>query len=80
MKITNFVYKGYSYSDEKLSSWSTYFEYLLWLRNNEILFESNTYFTQNGGFYINNGNSANNYFPEYRYMFGLVLLKLQSHK
>ena len=44
--------------DAKCGSWRTYFEYLLYLRNNEILFESNNYFTQNGSFYIENGNPA----------------------
>ena len=37
------------------SSWSIYFEYLLYLRNNKILFESNNYFTQTGSFYEENG-------------------------
>ncbi len=49
---------------EKLSSWRTYFEYLLWLRNNKILFESNNYFTQNSLFYKENGNPANSYWPK----------------
>jgi len=53
------------YKSRKLSSWRTYFEYLLWLRNNEILFESNNYFTQNGSFYKENGNPAHSNWPEY---------------
>ena len=58
----NFVHES-----RKLSSWRTYFEYLLWLRNNEILFESNNYFTQNGVFYKENGNPAHDHWPEYPY-------------
>lgn len=44
--------------NRKFSSWRIYFEYLLRLRNNAILFESNNYFTQNGSFYKENGNPA----------------------
>ena len=70
------------YKSRKLSSWRTYFEYLLWLRNNEILFESNNYFTQNGSFYIENGNpvlrrgpkSPYNWFPSIRKNIGNINL------
>jgi len=41
----------------KLSSWRTYFEYLYHLRNNQILFDTNTYYTETGSFYIKNGES-----------------------
>lgn len=41
----------------KLSSWTTYFEYLYHLRNNQILFDTNTYYTETGSFYIKNGES-----------------------
>jgi hypothetical protein len=56
---------NFVHNSRKLSSWRTYFEYLLWLRNNEILFESNNYFTQNGSFYKENGNPAHYSWPEY---------------
>jgi len=56
---------NFVHDSRKLSSWRTYFEYLLWLRNNEILFESNNYFTQNGVFYKENGNPAHYNWPEY---------------
>ena len=52
----------------KLSSWRTYFEYLLWLTNNKILFDSNTYFTQNGQFYKENGIPAHYSWPEYPFV------------
>ena len=65
----NFVHEVSIYnrvvSGEKYASWRTYFEYLLCLRNNEILFESNNYFTQNGSFYKKNGDPAANNLPEY---------------
>ena len=57
----NFVHESFI-----LSSWRTYFQYLHGLRNNEILFESNNYFTQNGVFYKKVGNPANAW-PEYPY-------------
>jgi len=56
---------NFVYGRGKISSWRTYFEYLLWLRNNEILFESNNYFTQNGSFYKENGIPAHYSWPEY---------------
>lgn len=56
----NFVHENH-----ELSSWRTYFEYLLWLRNNEILFESTNYFTQFGSFYKENGNPAHYNWPDY---------------
>ena len=54
--------------NRKLSSWRTYFEYLLWLRNNKILFESNNYFTQTGSFYKKNGRPASSYWPEWPFI------------
>jgi hypothetical protein len=54
------------YSDSrKLSLWRTDFEYIHWLKNNEIIYESNNYFSKTGLFYIEYGNSVNNYWPEY---------------
>ena len=52
----------------KMSTWRPYFEYLLWLRNNEILFESNNYFTQNGLVYKEKGNTAHYNWPESLYI------------
>ena len=55
----------FSLDNQWVSSWRTYFEYLLWLRNNKILFDSKNYFTQNGSDYRKNGNSAHGSWPEY---------------
>lgn len=58
----NFVHESI-----KLSSWRTYWEFLICLRNNEILFEPNNYFTQDGVFYKKNGGNEHAYNPEYPY-------------
>lgn len=50
---------------QSVSSWRTYFEYLLWLRNNKILFVPKNYFIQNGSDYIKNGNSAHFSWPQF---------------
>lgn len=42
---------------EKISSWQTYFKYLLMLKNNKILFDPNNYFLQKGSDYQKKDNS-----------------------
>jgi hypothetical protein len=64
----NFVVR-YTWNKTKdFSSWSTYFEYLYALRNNQILFDTKTYFTETGRFYKENGESYQYEYPEYPYI------------
>ena len=68
----NFIYEsnmnfGYGYKNLKVSSWRTYFEYLRFLTNNEILFASNTYFTKTGQYYMKNGTPISRSLFEYPY-------------
>jgi hypothetical protein len=55
-------------NNAKISSWRTYFEYLHWLGNNNILFDVNKYFTETGIFYRDNGKPVGGYWPEMPYL------------
>jgi hypothetical protein len=55
-------------NNAKISSWRTYFEYLHWLGNNNILFDVNKYFTETGIFYRDNGKPVSGYWPEMPYL------------
>ena len=64
----NFIVRYDWETTKDFSSWSTYFEYLYALRNNQILFDANTYFTETGRFYKENGKSYHYDYPEYPYI------------
>ena len=64
----NFIERYDWKTTKDFSSWSTYFEYLYALKNNQILFDANTYFTETGRFYKENGKSYHYDYPEYPYI------------
>ena len=64
----NFVVRYDWKTTKDFSSWSTYFAYLYALRNNQILFDAKTYFTETGRFYKENGESYQYEYPEYPYI------------
>ena len=56
-----------NYRNKPVSSWETYFVYLISLTNNIILFEPNNYFNQTGSDYIKNGIPISYYSPGFPY-------------